>query len=120
MRKPLARGAINAAASHFLIEAFGYQDDDLVHSLSDYCAFQLGLTVRESEVVLLLAAGHTNAEIAEELDLSPRTVARHLSQIFDKVGIRTRAGVVGNVLTGALGHETRNSGRSVARSQEAP
>jgi DNA-binding CsgD family transcriptional regulator len=52
-----------------------------------------GLTEREVEVLRLVASGRSNAQIAEELFLSERTVARHLSNIFTKleVGSRTAA-----------------------------
>ena len=52
-----------------------------------------GLTDREVEVLRLVAAGRSNAQIAAELVLSDRTVARHLSNIFAKldVGSRTAA-----------------------------
>jgi DNA-binding NarL/FixJ family response regulator len=49
-----------------------------------------GLTVREAEVLRLVAAGKTNREIAAELVLSERTVARHLDNIFSKLGVGTR------------------------------
>lgn len=49
-----------------------------------------GLTARESDVVLLVASGHTNAEIARSLGLSPHTVSDHLKNIFAKVGVVTR------------------------------
>jgi DNA-binding CsgD family transcriptional regulator/HAMP domain-containing protein len=49
-----------------------------------------GLTDREVEVLRLVAAGHSNARIAAELVLSERTVARHLSNIFTKLGVGTR------------------------------
>ncbi len=49
-----------------------------------------GLTARETEVLRLVAAGRTNPEIAAMLVLSEKTVARHLSNIFSKVGVRTR------------------------------
>jgi ATP/maltotriose-dependent transcriptional regulator MalT len=49
-----------------------------------------GLTEREAEVLGLVAAGHTNREIATALHLSERTVARHLSNIFTKIGVTTR------------------------------
>ena len=42
------------------------------------------------EVLRLVAAGHTNAEIATELFLSPKTVSRHLSNIFTKIGVTSR------------------------------
>jgi DNA-binding NarL/FixJ family response regulator len=49
-----------------------------------------GLTAREVEVLRLVAAGNSNAQIASALMLSERTVARHLSNIFDKIGVSSR------------------------------
>jgi ATP/maltotriose-dependent transcriptional regulator MalT len=54
-------------------------------------AFPAGLTERECEVLRLIAAGHTNKEIAETLVLSGKTVSRHLSNIFAKINVSTRA-----------------------------
>ena len=48
------------------------------------------LTNRELEVLALVAAGETNHEIASRLFLSDRTVHRHVSNIFDKLGVRSR------------------------------
>jgi DNA-binding CsgD family transcriptional regulator/tetratricopeptide (TPR) repeat protein len=50
-----------------------------------------GLTVREVEVIRLLASGKSNREIADVLFLSPKTVARHLSNIFAKTGATSRS-----------------------------
>jgi ATP/maltotriose-dependent transcriptional regulator MalT len=52
-----------------------------------------GLTAREAEVLRLVASGRSNAQIAADLVLSEKTVARHLSNIFTKleVGSRTAA-----------------------------
>jgi len=50
-----------------------------------------GLSPRELEVLLLVAAGQTNREIAEELTLSEHTVRRHLQNIFAKLGVTSRA-----------------------------
>lgn len=50
------------------------------------------LSERERQVLRLLAAGRTNREIANELFISERTVDRHVSNIFNKVGVSTRTG----------------------------
>ena len=49
-----------------------------------------GLSPREVEVLRLVAAGRTNQAIADELFLSDRTVGRHVSNIFAKLGVNTR------------------------------
>jgi len=49
------------------------------------------LTEREAEVLRLVAAGHTNKEIAAALFLSDKTIARHLSNIFTKIDVSTRS-----------------------------
>ena len=50
-----------------------------------------GLTEREAEVLRLVAAGKTNKQIAEDLYLSAKTVGRHMSNIFAKLGVNSRA-----------------------------
>ena len=49
-----------------------------------------GLTAREREVLLLLAAGHTNPGIATELFISPKTASVHVSNILAKLGVSSR------------------------------
>ena len=49
-----------------------------------------GLTTREVEVLGLVATGMTNAQVAERLFLSPRTVQRHLNSIYHKIGVSSR------------------------------
>lgn len=49
------------------------------------------LTPRERDVLLLIAKGHGNAQIAERLSISEKTVRNHVSNIFDKLGVWTRA-----------------------------
>lgn len=52
------------------------------------------LSARELEVLVEVAAGLTNQAVAERLHLSPHTVARHLGNIYDKLGVRTRTAAV--------------------------
>ncbi len=49
-----------------------------------------GLTVRETEVLVWVARGKTNRDVAEILGLSPRTIEKHLEHIFIKLGVETR------------------------------
>ena len=50
-----------------------------------------GLTGREIEVLSQLATGKTNRAIAGELVISEKTVARHIANIFTKLGLSSRA-----------------------------
>ncbi|MFC7610259.1 response regulator transcription factor [Teichococcus aestuarii] len=52
---------------------------------------RLGLTAREAEVLLWLARGKSNRDIAEILVMSPRTVNKHLETVFTKLGVENRA-----------------------------
>jgi DNA-binding NarL/FixJ family response regulator len=61
----------------------------------------LGLTSREGEVLSWLSKGKTNRDIAQILGLSPRTVDKHLEQIYSKLGVenRTAAAAIANNAT---------------------
>ncbi|QES93776.1 response regulator transcription factor [Empedobacter brevis] len=56
--------------------------------------FENELSDREKEVVRLICEQHTNAEIAEKLFLSPRTVESHRQRILEKVGAKNTVGIV--------------------------
>jgi DNA-binding NarL/FixJ family response regulator len=52
------------------------------------------LTPRERDVLTLIAKGHTNTEIADELFISGLTVKTHIGRIFTKLGLRDRASAI--------------------------
>jgi DNA-binding NarL/FixJ family response regulator len=51
----------------------------------------LSLTTREAEVLIWIARGKSNRDISDILGISPRTVNKHLEQIFTKLGVENRA-----------------------------
>ena len=53
-----------------------------------------GLSIREREVLRLIAAGRSNHQIAETLFISSRTVSTHATHILDKLGLASRAEVI--------------------------
>jgi DNA-binding CsgD family transcriptional regulator len=61
-----------------------------------------GLTSREREVLRLIAQGKTNRSIAHELEISEKTVARHVSNIFTKLDLSTRAAATAYAFTHQL------------------
>jgi DNA-binding NarL/FixJ family response regulator len=54
----------------------------------------LAITPREREVLVLVARGHSNLEIADELHMSPATAKTHVSRLLSKLGARDRAQLV--------------------------
>ncbi len=60
------------------------------------------LTDREREVLRLVADGHTDRMVAETLVISPRTVNRHLSNIFNKLDVSGRTAAVALALRQGL------------------
>lgn len=66
------------------------------------------LTQTEQRVALLVAAGRTNSEVAEELGLSQMTVEWHVSRAFRKLGVRSRED-----LTALLGHAGERIGKPI-------
>ncbi len=58
---------------------------------ADRLRAHFGITAREAEVLLWIGRGKTNKDIGEILGLSPRTVNKHLEQIYAKLGVENRA-----------------------------
>lgn len=80
---------LDAAAARF--EELGARLDlDTVVRLRAGDGLPGGLTPREVEVLRVVASGSTNREVAEELFLSEKTVARHLHNIYNKIGVSSR------------------------------
>jgi DNA-binding NarL/FixJ family response regulator len=63
------------------------------------------LTPRETEVLLLIAEGHTNREAGDRLDISPRTIETHRERVMDKLRVRTVAGLTRFVVEHGLDKE---------------
>ncbi|WP_407160699.1 response regulator [Bradyrhizobium sp. STM 3557] len=66
---------------------------------------EFGLTTREGEVLSWLSKGKTNRDIAQILGLSPRTIDKHLEQIYAKLGVENRTAAAA-IATGAARRET--------------
>jgi DNA-binding NarL/FixJ family response regulator len=62
-----------------------------------------GLSERETQVLALISAGWSNAEIVRELVVSTKTVRNHITHIFTKLGVTTRAEAVARARELALG-----------------
>jgi HD-GYP domain-containing protein (c-di-GMP phosphodiesterase class II) len=104
MTEPRAfRQALSATRASEELEAearAGQLDRDAVHSVLTAAghrphrtaAWPAGLSDREVEVLRLLCRGGTNKEVASLLKISPKTVGHHVSHIYDKIGVSTRAG----------------------------
>jgi two-component system, NarL family, response regulator NreC len=107
-----AQRALAAGASGFVLKEFA--DEDLAGAIyaaaqgDEYLSAPVArrlaalrqartdgrLTMREAEVLRLIALGHTNVEIARQLGVSARTVETHRANIHAKLGMRTRAELV--------------------------
>lgn len=84
-----ARAELLAARQTFVTLGAAPAERDCATLLGDR-GTPAGLTAREVEVLRLVATGSSNPEIAAALVLSEKTVARHMSNIFTKLDVRTR------------------------------
>jgi DNA-binding CsgD family transcriptional regulator len=53
-----------------------------------------GLSLREAEIMNLIAAGYSNGEIAAQLVLAEKTVKNHVNRIYAKLGAQSRAAAI--------------------------
>ena len=74
-----------------------------------------GLTEREIEVLGLLSAGQSNKEIASNLSLSAKTISRHLTNIFNKIGVSSRTAAAVFALENDLTQRRANGERHRSR-----
>jgi HD-GYP domain-containing protein (c-di-GMP phosphodiesterase class II) len=86
LEKSATEEAFDIEAVRHVLHALGHETNLRASSVPG------GLTDREVEVLRLLTREHTNREIADELFISPKTVGRHVENIYTKIGVSTRAG----------------------------
>jgi DNA-binding NarL/FixJ family response regulator len=90
----------NAGANEFLLRLAKDSSTALPAEFSS----EFRLTTREGEVLSWLSKGKTNRDIAQILGLSPRTVDKHLEQIYAKLGVENRTAAAA-IATGAARRE---------------
>lgn len=86
LRAHVESGALDARAVAVVLEAHGVPDRRKI-------VWPGGLSDREVEVVRLVAVGRTNREIGALLGMSPRTAQKHVMNVYDKLGLESRAGL---------------------------
>jgi DNA-binding NarL/FixJ family response regulator len=70
------------------------------------------LSSREAEIMTLIAAGHTNGQIAARLVLTEKTVKNHVNRLYAKLGAGSRADAIARWTTAATAHGTSAHGPS--------
>jgi DNA-binding CsgD family transcriptional regulator len=84
LRAPLTAALLRAGRRHRAGQALG----------AFACSGLADLTDREIQILRLVAAGGTNTAIAHQLEVSPRTIAKHLEHVYRKLGVTSRAAAV--------------------------
>ncbi|MGY2284659.1 response regulator [Pseudomonas gingeri] len=105
----LARVAAHLRTSRILLSARAASQPVAALSLNDEPASKVlsarfQLTGREVEVLRWVACGKTNRDIGTILDLSPRTVNKHLEHVYIKLGVETRTAATSVVLSAMTEH----------------
>jgi HD-GYP domain-containing protein (c-di-GMP phosphodiesterase class II) len=83
VREEVLAGRLDGDAVNAVLKAAG-------HRAPARRSWPGGLTAREVDVLILLARGHSNKEIARRLVVTPKTVSNHLEHIYTKLGISSR------------------------------
>lgn len=65
------------------------------YARNDAAIASLKISVRECEVLEMLAAGHANKVIARHLNISPNTVKTHIARLFEKLDVTSRTQAIG-------------------------
>lgn len=65
------------------------------YARNDAAIASLKISVREREVLEMLAAGHANKVIARHLNISPNTVKTHIARLFEKLDVTSRTQAIG-------------------------
>ena len=106
LSEEVAAGRLDAEPVRAVLMAVGGDERAVVSPLPG------GLTDREAEVLVGVARGHSNKQIAADLGISPKTVQHHVAHAYEKLGIRSRAGAaLVAVEHGLLGAGTRLADR---------
>lgn len=85
LRAEVRAGRLDSEAAEAVLGAAG-------HRTSRRAPGPAGLTVREIEVLRLIARGHSTREVAERLVIARKTVSNHVEHIYAKIGVASRAG----------------------------
>ena len=84
LRREVAAGRLDRDAAEAVLEAAGFVRE------SGRRAWPAGLTDREVEVLRLICRGSPNRLVAAELSISPKTVGRHVENLYNKIGVSSR------------------------------
>lgn len=86
-------------AGHYLAIVRHDPVEGRIASCVQYCVTRWSLTPRQAEVLALAARGQANATIAATMRLGERSIEQHMTAIFDRAGVDSRAALVATVLT---------------------
>src|SRR5438046_1663906 len=83
LRAEVRDGRLDGECAEAVLRAAG-------HEITRRAERPAGLTAREVEILTLLARGLLNKQIAQRLQIAPKTVGNHIEHIYAKIGVSTR------------------------------